>query len=139
MIEGHPRGDAAFQTEIDDTIVILNAVRVNPSGSIRKNTGPRNGEPIVWDVHGLHQQDVLFVSVVKITGNLGVVPIENGIFLCSEAIPDRRPLTMVVMSTFNLIGCGGYSPSEIFTKIGCVQNRFFSCFQGTKVGLGRYG
>jgi hypothetical protein len=112
MVQRGERLDAGSLQLIDETVVEIDALRIGLAGSLRKNAGPGDGEPVGFRADVLHQRDVFLVTVIVVVGDIAGVAVSDVAGRVRVSVPDRLALAVLVPRAFDLVSRGGGAPIE---------------------------
>src|SRR5512138_214936 len=99
MVQSNPWRYALFKTEVDQLIIEFNSLFIEFTVAFGNDARPGNRKPEIFDVQVLHQNNVLYITMIKTTTGMCTFFTGHG----CKYIPDRHSFTVFKMGTFGLI------------------------------------
>jgi len=114
VVQGNEWFNTGFQKLVYHVIVEGNSSPVDAvGGTVREESGPREGEPEVLDPQLPHHLDVHLVLVVEVVGYVSGVSIVDPSRNSHKVVPDVGTFSILIPSPFDLVRSGSSSPSKV--------------------------
>lgn len=114
---GH-RGDPRGAQLVDEPVVEVQSLVVDPAVPFGQDAGPGDREPVGADAEFGHQRHVLAVAPVVVGGHLGVGAVLDASPLSGEGVPGGGTAAVGRERALDLEGGGGDSPEEAGRELG---------------------
>ena len=116
MVKGDVGGDAVLIEGVNDPLVVVHALVVELSHTVRQDSGPGNGEAVGVDPQRLQGSEISVKLVVAVAGDGGQIPVMGLAGLCGEGVPDGGGAAVFKGAALDLTGAGGDAPQKILGK-----------------------
>ncbi len=116
VIQRCKRLDARAFQFIDQATVEVQPFRIRSTGSLRKDSRPRDREPVRRCADILHQRHILLVAMIVIVGDVAGVAIADLAGGMGVRIPNGWPLAVLVPCALDLVCRGRDAPEEALRK-----------------------
>ncbi len=113
MEQGGGGLDAVFQQGVDQALVEVQALLVDPAAAFGHHPAPGHAEAVGLHAQFLHQPDVLAPAVVMVAGHVAGVVVEHAAGGVGETLPDAGTGAVGQRRAFDLVGRGGATPDEV--------------------------
>lgn len=104
VIERHPRRDAVCKAAVYHAVIVLEPGLIPGAAALRVDARPTGGKPVGAQTELRKKADILFITMVAVTGHRAVFVICNGIRPPAEYIPDAFTAAVCGWKAFRLIG-----------------------------------
>ena len=105
--------NALFQAVVDHIVVKFNALGVHFAPAIGQDACPCNGEAVGILPAGGHQVDILFIAMIKITGDITGSAVQVQRIPVGEHVPLAQTLAILIPSAFALIRGSCTAPEKL--------------------------
>ena len=116
VVQRDEGGDAPLQQVVDQSLVEVQTLGIDGSGTAGNHPGPRDRESIGVDAEGLEQIEIGAPTMVVITGHIPGVTAVDGARHPREGVPDRRRPAVDIMGALDLVRRRSCAPDEVCGK-----------------------
>ena len=113
VVEAKPRGDAAGDETVDQTVVEIKAAMLNRARARGQDARPRGREPVGIEAAARQPFDVLDPAMIVVAGNVAVVVVFDEARGVRKRVPDALAAPVLVDRALDLIARGRRTPDEI--------------------------
>ena len=105
-----------LQQRVQHAIVKVETLRIARTGPRRKNTRPRNREPVGRQSQIRHQRDVFLVAVIVVIRHIASIPVVRLARHVREGVPDRRSASILMHRALHLVRSRCRAPQKSLRK-----------------------
>src|SRR5438067_7361383 len=106
MIKSNPWLDTSLETGINQPVIKIQSFIIDLACAARQNAGPGKRKSKIRNEQQLHQVEVSQVMLIKIACIPAMMVIPYILSLTCKMIPDRRALSILIVSSFYLVRRG---------------------------------